>query len=60
MYQTIKQDNNVSYNVNQYVCESIADLDTLPRCLPGSIAIVLEPGNIGVYIKDPKGKWVKV
>jgi hypothetical protein len=46
--------------VNQYVCESLADLDTLPRCLPGSIAIVLEPGNVGVYMKDPKGKWVKL
>jgi hypothetical protein len=46
--------------VNQYVCESLADLDTWPRCLPGSIAIVLEPGNVGVYMKDPKGKWVKL
>ncbi len=60
MYQTIKQDNSVNYNVNQYVCDSITDLDTLPRCLPGSIAIVLEPGNVGVYMKDPKGKWVKL
>lgn len=61
MYQTIKQDNNVSYNVNQYVCDTVADLDSLPRCSPGSVAIVLEePGNATVYMKNTKGKWVKV
>ena len=60
MYSTIKRDENVVYNVNEYVCDSINDLDSLPRCAPGSTAIVLEEGNTAVYIKNPEGKWVKL
>jgi len=41
MYTTIKRDNETAYNVNEYMCDSIADLDSLPRCAPGSTAIVL-------------------
>ena len=60
MYSTIKRDDNVAYNVNEYVCDSTTDLDSLPKCAPGSTAIVLEPGNTGVYMKNTEGKWVKL
>lgn len=60
MYSTIKRDDNVNYNVNEYVCDSIADLDSLPRCAPGSTAVVLEPDNTAVYMKNTEGKWVKL
>lgn len=60
MYSVIKHDDNVTYNVNHYVCDSVDDLDSLPRCASGSIAIVLEPGNTAVYMKNAEGKWVKV
>ena len=60
MYSTIRRDDNVSYGVNEYVCDSVADLDSLPKCSPGSTAIVLEPGNTGVYMKNSEGKWVKL
>lgn len=60
MYTTIKRDNEVAYNVNEYVCDSVADLDSLPRCAPGSTAIVLEEGNTDVYMKNTEGKWVKL
>lgn len=60
MYTTIKRDNEVAYNVNEYICDSVADLDSLPRCAPGSTAIVLEEGNTAVYMKNTEGKWVKL
>ena len=60
MYTTIKRDNEVAYYVNEYVCDSVADLDSLPRCAPGSTAVVLEEGNTAVYMKNTEGKWVKL
>lgn len=60
MYSIIKRDTDVVYNVNEYICDSVADLDSLPRCAPGSVAIVLEEGNTVVYMKNSKGEWVKL
>ena len=60
MYSIIKHDDNVAYNVNEYVCDSINDLNSLPRCAPGSSAVVLEPGNVAIYMKNTEGKWVKL
>ena len=60
MYSMIKRDDNVTYNVNEYICDTIIDLDSLPRCAPGSIAIILEEGNALVYMKNTEGKWVKM
>ena len=60
MYAIIKRDDNVAYNVNEYMCDSMSDLDSLPRCAPGSTAIVLEAGNTAVYMKNTEGKWVKL
>lgn len=60
MYDTIKRSDDTSYNVNEYVCDSIADLNSLPRCEPGSTAIVLEEGAAAVYMKNTEGKWVKL
>lgn len=60
MYSTIKRDDNVTYGVNEYVCDSVADLDSLPKCSPGSTAVILEPGNTAVYMKNSEGKWVKL
>ena len=60
MYSTIKRDNETVYNVNEYICDSIDDLNSLPRCAPGSTASVLEEGSAVVYIKNTDGKWVKL
>lgn len=60
MYSMIKQNDDVVYNVNEYICESVADLDSLSRCAPGSTAIILEPGNTTMYMKNVDGKWVKM
>lgn len=61
MYSIIKRDENIAYGVNEYVCDSVKDLDSLPpSCEPGSVAIVLEAGNASVYMKNTEGKWVKL
>jgi hypothetical protein len=60
MYSMVKRDDDVTYNVNEYICDSVADLDSLPRCAPGSSAVVLEPGNVAIYMKNTEGKWVKL
>ena len=61
MYSIIKQDKDVAYGVNEYMCDSEADLNSLPaRCAPGSTAIVLKEGEVAVYMKNTEGKWVKL
>lgn len=60
MYAIIKRDDNVTYNVNEYMCDTVADLDSLPKCAPGSTAIILEEGNVTVFMKNTEGKWVKL
>lgn len=60
MYAIIKRDDNITYNVNEYMCDTIADVDSLPKCAPGSTAIVLEEGNVTVFMKNTEGKWVKL
>ena len=60
MYAIIKRDDNITYNVNEYMCDTIADVDPLPKCAPGSTAIVLEEGNVTVFMKNTEGKWVKL
>jgi hypothetical protein len=60
MYSMVKRDDDIVYNVNEYICDSVADLDSLPRCAPGSSAVVLEPGNVAIYMKNTEGKWVKL
>ena len=60
MYSVISHDGDVQYGVNEYVCDSVDDLVILPRCVAGSTAIILEEGNIAVYMKNSQGEWVKL
>lgn len=60
MYSIIKRDEDVVYGVNEYVCDSVTDLNSLPNCEPGSTAVVLSEAGAEVYMKNTKGKWVKL
>lgn len=60
MYSVIAHDGELQYGVNEYVCDSIEDLLSLPRCAPGSTAIILEKENASVYMKNTLGEWVKL
>jgi hypothetical protein len=60
MYSIISHDGDRMYGVNEYVCDSVDDLLILPRCMAGSTAIVLEEGNVTVYMKNSQGEWVEL
>ena len=60
MYFITKRNDDVVYGIVEYVCDKLDDLDSLPRCVPGSTAIILEPGNAAVYMKNTEGEWVKL
>ena len=53
------QNGEVRYNVNEYVLDTIADLELLPTaCATGSTALVIETAE--VYIKNGEGIWVSL
>ena len=60
MYSVISHDGDVQYGVNEYVCDSADDLVILPRCAAGSTAIILEKGNLAVYMKNSQDEWVEL
>ena len=41
----------------EFVCDTESDVASLPQCICGSTAIIIETG--GVYIVDAQGRWVK-
>jgi hypothetical protein len=61
MYKLTASNGKIDYGINEYICDTVEDLNSLPpRCEPGSTAIVLEEGNAAVYMKNTQGKWVKL
>ena len=58
-YKLTSTNGDIQYNINEYVIDTEADLESLPKnCAMGSSALCLENGS--VYIKDGKGKWVEI
>lgn len=58
MYTTVKHDNDVSYGINEYVCDTADDLVGLPKCSMGSTALIISTSE--VYMKNSSGEWVKL
>ena len=58
MYTTVKHDNDVSYGINEYVCDTFDDLANLPKCAMGSTALIITTSE--VYMKNSSGEWVKL
>ena len=54
MYTVRAHDGDVEYGINEYVCDVEEDLQSLPRCKMGSVALVLK--NSTVYVKDGNGE----
>ena len=46
------------YGVKTFVVDTYADLESLPNCLMGSAALVLDESE--VYMKNGEGSWVKL
>ena len=58
MYKITKNDNDISHGVKEFVCDTVDDLQYLPRCEMGSCAIIISDAT--VYMKNSAGKWVKL
>jgi hypothetical protein len=58
MYKITSNDGDVAYGIKEFVCDTLDDLNTLPPCQMGSVAIVI--ANAEVYMKNSKGEWVKL
>lgn len=58
MKAVIAHDGDVTYGVNEYVCDTVDDLLTLPPCNMGSTAIIISTSE--VYMRNGKGEWVKL
>lgn len=41
MYKITSNDGDITYGVKEFVCDTIDDLETLPSCQMGSVAIVI-------------------
>lgn len=60
MISIIKQNDNISAYVTEFVADTEADIEKLPThaVAPGSTCIVAETSN--VYILNTKHEWVKL
>lgn len=41
---------------NEYILDSAADAASLPKCAPGSVAVVADKGG-AVYMVNASGEW---
>lgn len=60
MYNIIKQNDNISAYVKEFIADTEADIQSLPTdktVYPGSTCIVAETGN--VYILNNEQQWIK-
>ena len=64
MYTVRARDGDVEYGINEYVCDTEEDLQYLPKCAMGSVALVLSDSTSlkesTVYVKDGNGDWRKI
>ena len=57
-YKTINCEFSSYSNAYRYefVCDSADDVSSLPKCAPGSIAIVADKGG-AIYMVNASGEW---
>ena len=62
MHKLLKENNNPNIPIYEHICETIADLENIPKNQInfGSIALVLSDGAIDFFIANSKRKWIKV
>lgn len=44
-------------HLENFTCDTADDVATLPKCLPGSQAVVIATGDL--YVANSSGEWVK-
>lgn len=56
MYALTKQNDDIAYNIREYVCDTEEDIASIPTdCAPGSSLVVIETGNI--YLLNTSFTW---
>lgn len=63
MYTVRSRDGDIEYGINEYICDTTEELEELPKCAMGSLALVIEDSEtkqVEVYIKDGNGDWRKL
>lgn len=62
MHKLMKENDNSNIPIYEHICESVEDLDTIPKDQInfGSIAIVLEETAVSFYMANSKKKWIKL
>lgn len=59
MYNVIKQNDNISAYVTEFVADTVNDIQTLPTDVyPGSTCIVASDAS--VYILNASRQWIKL
>ena len=62
MYSMYKQNDNISAYVSDFVCDTEADIASLPtnkkEVYPGSTCLVAQTGE--VYVLNASNQWVKL
>ena len=59
MIKLISSNGNIQYNVNEYVCDTLEELENLPKnCAMGSTCIVISTSEL--YMMNGEKKWVKL
>jgi hypothetical protein len=58
MYKITSNDGDIAYGVKEFACDTPDDLETLPNCAMGSVAIVISTAE--VFMLNSKKEWVKL
>lgn len=58
MYKITSNDGDVAYGIKEFVCDTLEDLETLPPCSMGSVAIVIS--NAKIFMLNSKKEWVEL
>lgn len=58
MYKMTSTNGDIAYGVKEFTCDSAKDLENLPSCEMGSVAIIIDTSD--VYMKNSENKWVKL
>lgn len=58
MYKITSNDGDVTYGVKEFACDTVEDLENLPACAMGSVAIVISTAE--VFMLNSKKEWVKL
>lgn len=58
MYKILSNNGDTAHDIKEYACDTIDDLQLLPKHVWGSTAFVISTSE--VYMQNSQGEWVKI